>query len=65
MFRGARDAAESGDLLCGTIDTWLIWKLTAGAVHATDHSNASRTIYDLQATGWDPELLGLFGILLL
>ena len=60
---GARDAAESGDLLCGTIDTWLIWKLTAGAVHATDHSNASRTmLYDLQATGWDPELLGLFGI---
>ncbi len=60
---GARDAADSGDLLCGTIDTWLIWKLTAGAVHATDHSNASRTmLYDLQATGWDPELLGLFGI---
>ena len=41
---GAREKAERGELLCGTIDTWLIWKLTKGKVHATDASNASRTM---------------------
>lgn len=55
---GAREKAEAGDLLCGTIDTWLVWKLTGGKVHVTDYTNASRTlmynIYDLQ---WDDELL--------
>jgi glycerol kinase len=56
---GARDR----DLLFGNIDTWLIWKLTKGAVHATDPSNASRTMLMNLATGdWDPELLALFGI---
>lgn len=60
---GARELAAEGDLLFGTIDTWLLWKLTNGAVHATDYSNASRTmlfnIHDLQ---WDEELLALFDI---
>lgn len=60
---GARQLAEAGHLLFGTIDTWLVWKLTAGAAHVTDYSNASRTlmynIYDLQ---WDDELLGILQI---
>ena len=60
---GAREKAENGDLLFGTIDTWIIWKLTDGAVHVTDYSNASRTlmfnIYDLK---WDEELLEILGI---
>ena len=51
---GAREKAENGDLLFGTIDTWLIWKMTGGQSHVTDYSNASRTlmfnIYDLK---WD------------
>ncbi|UJF15475.1 glycerol kinase GlpK [Jeotgalibaca sp. MA1X17-3] len=55
---GARDRAERGELLFGTIDSWLIWKLTGGAAHVTDHTNASRTmlfnIYDLD---WDDEIL--------
>src|SRR5690625_7077446 len=55
---GAKEKAEKGDLLFGTIDSWLIYKLTGGKVHVTDYSNASRTlmfnIYDLQ---WDDELL--------
>lgn len=55
---GAREKAENGDLLFGTIDTWLIWKLSGGKAHVTDYSNASRTlmynIYDLE---WDEELL--------
>ena len=54
---GAREQAEAGDLLFGTIDTWLIWKLSNGKAHVTDYSNASRTmlynIYDLQ---WDAEI---------
>jgi glycerol kinase len=55
--------AESGDLLAGTIDTWLIWKLTNGQTHATDPTNASRTMLMNLATGeWDSELLSLFGI---
>jgi len=55
---GARERAARGDLLFGTIDTWLIWKLTGGAVHATDPSNASRTmLYDIHAHRWDDTLL--------
>lgn len=53
---GAREKAENGDLLFGTIDTWLVWKLSGGKAHVTDYSNASRTlmfnIHDLQ---WDDE----------
>ncbi|OYQ75781.1 glycerol kinase GlpK [Wohlfahrtiimonas chitiniclastica] len=60
---GARRRAEKGELLFGTIDTWLIWKLTGGQAHVTDYSNASRTlmynIYDLQ---WDDELLEILNI---
>ncbi|HWR42494.1 glycerol kinase GlpK [Sporomusa sp.] len=55
---GARAKAEQGDLLFGTIDTWLIWKLTAGKVHVTDYSNASRTLmYNIRELKWDEELL--------
>lgn len=61
--RDARSRAENGDLLFGTVDTWLIWKLTNGSAHVTDISNASRTMLMDLATGeWDDELLGLFGI---
>ncbi|MBV8603307.1 MAG: glycerol kinase GlpK [Pelomonas sp.] len=60
---GARARAEAGELACGTIDTWLLWQLTGGAVHATDVSNASRTLlYDIHASRWDPELLRLFDL---
>jgi glycerol kinase len=53
----------SGDLAFGTVDSWLIWKLTGGAVHATDVSNASRTLLvDLSTLDWDDELLALFGV---
>jgi glycerol kinase len=55
---GARDLARAGELAFGTIDTWLIWKLTAGAVHVTDVTNASRTmICDIRKAEWDDELL--------
>ncbi|MEA5136784.1 MAG: glycerol kinase GlpK [Candidatus Fimivivens sp.] len=55
---GAREKAEAGDLLFGTIDTWLIWKLTKGKVHVTDYSNASRTLlYNIQELKWDEEIL--------
>jgi len=55
---GARARAERGELCFGTVDSWLIYKLTGGAVHATDPSNASRTlIYDIHRRCWDPELL--------
>ena len=55
---GARDAAVRGELAFGTIDTWLVWKLTGGRVHATDVSNASRTmLFDVRRNAWDPELL--------
>jgi len=55
---GARGRAEAGELAFGTIDSWLIWQLTGGAVHATDHSNASRTLLlDLQTRQWDSGLL--------
>lgn len=60
---GAREAAERGDLLMGTIDTWLIWKLTEGKVHATDTTNASRTmLYNIHTMDWDDDLLQLFHI---
>ena len=60
---GAREQAERGELAFGTIDTWLIWKLTGGKVHATDYSNASRTmIYNIRELKWDDELLRIIGI---
>jgi glycerol kinase len=60
---GARAKAQSGQLLLGTIDTWLIWKLTGGAVHATDATNAARTmVYDIHKGCWDEDLLRLFNI---
>ncbi|PXW96919.1 glycerol kinase [Sphaerotilus hippei] len=55
---GARAAAERGELAFGTVDSWLLWQLTGGRVHATDVSNASRTLmFDIRANRWDPELL--------
>jgi glycerol kinase len=55
---GAKAKAENGDLLFGTVDTWLIWKLTGGAAHVTDYSNASRTLlYNIHELQWDQELL--------
>ena len=58
-----RAAAREGKLAFGTIDTWLLWKLTGGRVHATDPSNASRTLlYGLAQKGWDPSLLDIFDI---
>ncbi len=60
---GARAAAEAGDLLFGTIDTWLLWNLTNGAVHVTDYSNASRTmLFNIQTLTWDERLLSEFNI---
>ena len=60
---GARDAARRGDLLCGTIDAWLIWKLSGGTRHVTDCTNASRTmLFNIHTLQWDEELLDLFGI---
>ncbi|WP_428561192.1 MAG: glycerol kinase GlpK [Solidesulfovibrio sp. DCME] len=60
---GARAKAENGELLFGTIDSWLIWNLTKGAVHVTDASNASRTmLYNLHTGDWDDELLGFLGV---
>jgi glycerol kinase len=59
----ARARAEAGELAFGTIDSWLVWKLSGGAAHVTDVSNASRTLlYDIHAGGWDAELLEIFGI---
>jgi glycerol kinase len=59
----ARAAAERGELAFGTIDCWLLWNLTGGAVHATDATNASRTmLFDIHTQAWDPELLGLLGV---
>lgn len=60
---GARQKANEGKLLLGTIDSWLIWKLSGGTTHVTDVTNASRTmIYDINTLKWDQELLDLFGI---
>ena len=59
----ARQQAERGELLLGTIDTWLIWKLTGGRVHATDYTNASRTmLFNIHTLDWDDDLLKLFSI---
>ncbi|MGX0019615.1 glycerol kinase [Staphylococcus hominis] len=61
--KGAREKAENGDLLFGTIDTWLVWKLSGGEAHITDYSNASRTLmYDIHELKWDDELLELLDI---
>ncbi len=55
---GARDRAKEGKLLFGTVDSWLVWKLTGGAVHVTDYTNASRTmLYDIHSLRWDDTLL--------
>lgn len=55
---GSRERAERGELLFGTVDTWLIWKLTNGAVHVTDFTNASRTmLFDIEKLEWDEKLL--------
>ncbi len=55
---GARERAEKGELLFGTVETWLIWKLTKGAVHVTDYSNASRTMmFNINTLAWDDEIL--------
>ena len=60
---GAREAAEAGDLLFGTVDTWLVWKLTDGAVHVTDATNASRTmLYNINTGSWDERLLALLDV---
>ena len=60
---GARAAAGRGELLCGTIDAWLIWKLSGGAAHVTDMTNASRTLlFNIHALRWDEDLLALFDI---
>ena len=60
---GAREAAERGELLFGTMDTWLVWNLTKGSVHATDLTNASRTmLYNIHTGEWDDELLSIFDI---
>ena len=60
---GARARAERGELLFGTVDTWLVWKLTGGEVFATDRTNASRTmLYNINTGEWDDELLELFSV---
>ena len=60
---GAREMAANGDLLFGTIDTWLIYKATCGRVYATDYSNASRTmLFNIHTLDWDDELLDFFGL---
>ncbi|HWQ80466.1 MAG TPA: glycerol kinase GlpK [Anaerovoracaceae bacterium] len=61
--KGAKERAEAGELLFGTIETWLIWKLTAGKVHITDYSNASRTmLFNINTLEWDQEILDELGI---
>lgn len=60
---GARKRAERGDLRAGTVDSWLLWNLTGGAVHATDHSNAARTqLFNTETLAWDQELATLFDV---
>lgn len=60
---GAREKAEAGDLLFGTIETWLIWKMTGGKVHITDYSNASRTMmFNINTLKWDDEILEILDI---
>ena len=60
---GARERAERGELLFGTVETWLIWKLTKGAAHVTDYSNASRTmLFNINTLEWDKDILAELGI---
>lgn len=60
---GAREKAQNGELLFGTVETWLIWKLTGGQVHVTDYSNASRTMmFNINTLKWDEDILELLGI---
>ena len=60
---GARERAERGELCFGTVDSWLIWQLSGGAVHVTDYSNASRTmLFNIHTLRWDEELCEIFGI---
>lgn len=60
---GAREKAERGELLFGTVDTWLVWKMTEGKTHVTDMTNASRTmLFNIKELQWDEELLDIFGI---
>ena len=60
---GVRERAQRGELLFGTVDTWLIWNLTGRKVHATDYTNASRTmLFNIHTLEWDKEILGLLGI---
>ena len=60
---GARQQADNGELLFGTVETWLIWKLTGGRVHVTDYSNASRTmLFNIHHLQWDEQILRLMGI---
>lgn len=60
---GARAKAQNGELACGTVDSWLIWKMTGGKVHATDPSNASRTmLFNINTKEWDDELLAILNV---
>ena len=60
---GARERAEKGELIFGTVETWLIWKLTKGKAHVTDYSNASRTLlFNINTLEWDKEILDIIGI---
>ena len=60
---GARERAEAGEILFGTVDTWLVWKLTGGKVHVTDRTNASRTmLYNIRTLDWDDTLLSALDI---
>ncbi len=62
-IEGARQQAQRGELLMGTIETWLVWRLTGGQVHATDYTNASRTmLFNIHTMQWDDDLLALFDI---
>lgn len=62
-MRGARDRAERGELLFGTVDTFLMWHLSKGKIFATDYTNASRTmLFNIHTLTWDDELLRLFGV---
>ncbi|MBR4072520.1 MAG: glycerol kinase GlpK [Clostridia bacterium] len=61
--QGAMEKAKKGELLFGTVDTWLLWKLSGGKIHATDYTNASRTmLFDIHNLCWDKKLLEIFGI---
>ncbi len=63
MSTGAREAARAGRLAFGTVDSFLLWRLTGGKVHATDATNAARTLLmDIRRGAWDAELCDLFGV---